>query len=198
MRQRGMTLVELLVVVVVASIVGIAMLNLFVTSNRTFMDQNKVLDAQRDGRLVMEFISRSLREAGLKPVRDPDLNVGIEEATPTKIRITRDANFNGGVDAGTLERLTLVFDGGRRILQRCTDEGTPGEVCVDMVKNVDNFALTYEDAAGGALAPDPTWTFDDLRAIRLIKVTLTFSDTRTLDQHDFLRSYTTDILLRNF
>lgn len=192
MNQKGVSLVELMVVIVVSSIIGIAMINLFSTSNRTYLDQTKVLDAQRDGRLIMEYIARALREAGLDPIGAA--GAGIEEATATKVRLTRDTNMSGAIDGGTAERISFEFDNGRGILRRGVDETQPGETWIDMVENVNSFSLQYLDIDDTDIGvPD---TAAKRASIRSIVMAITFQDSKYMGG-DFTRSFTTRIRLRN-
>lgn len=190
MPQKGMTFVELLVVIVVASILGIAVLNLFTISNRTFMDQNRVVDVQRDGRLVVEYITKTLREAGLNPLNSTDFQ-GIRANSLSSITIDRDENLDGVLD-GDREIITFRLRteaNGEKILMRGFNEGLGNERWQDFASNITDFSLAYFDANGAAAATNAD--------IRSIDVTLTFTDQKIMGG-DFTRAYKTRIDLRNF
>lgn len=187
MGMRGMTLVEVLIVLVLGSIVGGLIVNMFVTSNRTYMDQGKVLDVQRSGRVAMEAMGRLLREAGLDP--QGSANAGITEATATRVQFTRDANLNGVIDAGNHE--TIVFDYAGEVLRRRYDGGN----WVDMADNVADFSFSYFDADGLDIGV-PGSAADELAKIRSMELMITFKDDK-YSGGDFVRSYTTGILCRN-
>lgn len=186
MKQKGMTLVEMLVVLVVASIIGIAVINMFVASNRTYMDQNKIIDVQRDGRLALDSISRVLREAGLNPLSSADFQ-GIREASLTSIRFDRDANLDGNLDSET-EIMSFRFDNLRGILMRGVNEG-PGNIkWQDIAKNMTAFNLSYFDESGAVAA-----TLADIKAV---EVTINFQDTKYAGGN-ITRTYSTRVVLRN-
>lgn len=190
MHQKGVTLVELLVVVVVTSIIGIAVLNLFVISNRTFMDQNKIIDVQRDGRLVVEYVTRTLREARLNPLNSPDFK-GIRANSLSSITIDRDSDLDGVIDSD-VEIISFKIrtePSGEKILMRGFNEGLGNERWQDIAKNITDFSLAYFDASGAVAATNAD--------IRSIDVTISFKDDKYLGG-DFTRSYKTRIDLRNF
>jgi len=186
MYQKGMTLVELMVVVVITSIIGIAMVNMFTISNRTFMDQNKIIDVQRDGRLVMMYTARVLREVGLNPLNSPDFQ-GIREASLTGIRIDRDSDIDGNLDNAT-EIISLKFDVPRGVLMRGFNEGVGNVSWHDIANNITAFNLSYFDEDGA-----PAATLADIRAIG---VAIDFQDSKFLGG-DFTRSYSIRVVLRN-
>lgn len=190
MHQKGMTLVELLVVVVVAAIIGIAVINMFIASNRTFMDQNKVIDVQRDGRLVMEYITKTLREARLNPLNSPDFQ-GIRANSLTSITIDRDSDLDGVLDSDSeiVSFKIRTEPDGEKILMRGFNEGLGNERWQDVARNITGFSLAYFNETGATAATNAE--------IRSIDVTITFTDSKLLGG-DFTRSYKTRIDLRNF
>lgn len=197
MNQKGMTLVELLVVLVVASIIGIAVINMFTLSNRTFMDQNKVIDMQRDGRLVMDYITRTLREAGLNPLNSSSFE-GIVEYAPgpgvlePMIVIDRDLDLDGVNDYGS-EKVGFALlekSPGEKYIQRGFGTGPgPSMKWQDMASNVEDFILICYNSAGGIT--------DVEEDIRSIDVEIKFKDEKSMGG-DMSRSYKTRIDLRNF
>lgn len=192
MCQKGMTLVELMVVLVVASIIGIAVLNMFIVSNRTFMDQNKVIDVQRDGRLVVDYITKTLRGAGLNPLNSPDFE-GIREFGLNKITVDRDFDLDGVLDDREVVYFKMRAVGGGKFVLEKGENVVGGSVrWVDLAKNITNFNLAYYDETGGALG----WTAPS-SDIRSIDVALEFRDEKSKGEV-FARTYKTRIDLRNF
>lgn len=192
MRQAGMTLIELLVVMVVASIIGIALVNMFVASNRTFMDQNNIIDVQRDGRQVIEYVTRTLREAGLNPYGSPTFERIRPGFNLAEITIDRDADLDGVLDDGEIVAFKIRTEAsGEKILMRGFNVGPSTMRWQDMAGNIVNFSLDYFDATGATLAYTAPAS-----AIRSIDVTIDFQDTKFLGG-DFTRSYKTRVDLRN-
>lgn len=190
MREKGMTLVELMVVMVVASIIGIAVINMFTLSNRTFMDQNRVIDVQREGRLVIDYLNRVLRETGLNPLGRPDFQGIVErEASGYKLKIDRDANVNGVLDKDS-ELITFQYDAVAGILMRDFNEGAQTRRQT-IAKNIADFKFTYYDAT------DTDVTTDMTKDVRSIEVTLEFQDDKSIGG-TFTRTYRSRVDLRNF
>lgn len=184
MCQKGMTLIELMVVMVVASIIGIAVLNMFTLSNRTFMDQNKILDAQRDGRLVMEYLTKYMREAGLNPLGSTKFE-GVRQIASSNIIIDRDSDLDGELDDGEIVSFIVNFG----ILKR-TFLDVDGNVIrsQDIAKNVTSFQLAWFDGTGGH-SP----ALDD---IRTVDVRIGVTDNK-FTGGNFTRTYSTRVDLRN-
>lgn len=191
MNQKGMTLVELMIVIVVASIIGIALVNMFKVSSQTFMDQNKVVDVQRDGRLVMDYVTRTLREAGLNPLRSSDFS-GVRHFILNEITIDRDIDLDGVVDDNEVVYFKVrPVSGGKFILERGANVGG-GTVWQDIAKNITSLSFDYFDETGGTLAA--TAPSSDIRSI---DVTLAFKDEKATSG-DFSRIYKVRVDLRNF
>jgi len=149
MNQKGISLVELIVAMAVAAVIGWIIVSAFTSMNRAVIDQNTVVDMQSTGRNAMATMVRILRETGLDPIGTAD--AGIEENTATKLRITRDANLNGLIDEGLQERVTFEFTGGR--LRRCFDEEIDPVsgvvidegICAEMSDEVEDLTFAYPD-----------------------------------------------------
>lgn len=192
MNQRGMTLVELLVVLVLASFIGFFVMNLFITSNRTFMDQNKVLDAQRDGRLVMEYVIKTLREAGLNPLASSDFE-GVLFALPYAITIDRDSNLNTTRDIGEIVAFKLESS----ILKRGFSVGGGNMRWQGVAKNVNSLNFKYfgEDTDNDGIK-DPLPSNPDPDKIRAVEITISIEDNKNIGD-TFTRTYSTRVEFRN-
>lgn len=64
--QKGFSLVELMVSLVLGSIVVLAAVQLFSTNQRTFQLQQAVSEVQETGRFTLEYLARDLRKVGLE------------------------------------------------------------------------------------------------------------------------------------
>lgn len=187
MNQKGVTLVELMVVVALSAIIGISAMNMFTLSNRTFLDQNRVVDVQREGRLVMDYVAKVIREAGLNPLNGdfkgvyPGFNLG-------EIIVDRDLDFDGVLDA----KEVISFKRSGPILQRGFNVGgsdVPSE-WHQIARNIIDFRFEYYDASGGVLVgTDPS-------QIRSVDIILSFKDEKFAGG-DFVRSYKRRVDLRN-
>lgn len=194
MYQKGMTLVEVLVVIALMSFIGMLVVNMFIASNRTYMDQNRILDTQRSGRIAMENMARVLRETGLDPCGagrisgNPDglYLFGMREAAAGKVRITRDVNVNGQLDPAE----DLAFEKVGANLQRSIDGGSP----IAIAANVAEFRVTFLNENDEVLAASVTGS--DLNRIRSMLIELTLEDDK-VSGGKFDRSYKTRVYCRN-
>lgn len=62
-KPRGMSLIELLIVVAISAIIMIALLSLYIAGQRYFFNEDAKADAIEDSRMPMTWISRDVREA---------------------------------------------------------------------------------------------------------------------------------------
>ncbi len=62
-KPRGMTLIELLIVVAISAVIMIALLSLYMAGQRYFFNEDAKADAIEDSRGPMTWISRDVREA---------------------------------------------------------------------------------------------------------------------------------------
>ncbi len=184
MNQKGITLIEMVVAMAIAAVIGGIVFSVFLNMNRTVIDQNSVVDVQSAGRNAMGSMVRILRETGLDPLGTAD--AGVEIATATKLRMTRDANLNGVIEDGLQERITFEFSGGS--LRRGYDEGTASESWTTMSDDVLNLTFTYLDAEN-----DPV---TDPFKVRVIIFNLTLRDDKS-GGGNFTRSLTTTVQGRN-
>ena len=65
--QRGVTLIELMVGVVVSAVVVAAGLAMLTMSEKAMRASEQTVDTQQNVRTAMEFLSRDLRQAGFGP-----------------------------------------------------------------------------------------------------------------------------------
>ncbi|MBZ2190523.1 PilW family protein [Alcanivorax sp. JB21] len=110
--QRGFSLVELMVALLLGSLIVIASTQLFITNQRTFQLQQGLTDIQEQGRFALDFVARDLRRTGL---RQPDFvtgpDVGIELDALTVNGQSFPASSEGGGDNAANDRLTFSFHG---------------------------------------------------------------------------------------
>jgi len=186
MNQKGISLVELIVAMAVAAVIGWIIVSAFTNMNRAVIDQNTVVDLQSTGRNAMATMVRILRETGFDPWDTGKF--GIEESIATKLRITRNIHFNDDpsqeeeIDEGFQERVTFEFipgpPGQPGSLRRCFDEGTAMESCAEMSNDVEDLTFTYPDA-------------------RTIVINLTLRGDKADGRQEFTRTLTTTVQGRN-
>ncbi|ABI56213.1 PilW family protein [Alkalilimnicola ehrlichii MLHE-1] len=178
--QRGVTLVELMVSLLIGSIILLGVVSLFAASRQTQETQQHINRVAEDARFFTEFIARDIRMAGYAP-DDCKADTGLEE----KDTIEWDANDS---------ELTLRYcddDGGWDVVKaiykfagdrvRFSDDGGTLNPLVDGLR-LEGIAfgvrqgsnLTYQSAPGDAT---------DVRTIRLT-FTLWGEETPGVDEDD--------------
>ena len=166
--QRGFSLTELLIAMVIMSIVSLAIYGVFSVSSRTYTTQSVTADVQQSVRAAMEVMLQDIREAGLDPTASG--NFGIEAAEATKLRFTSDSidagtnDFNGVLEDTNSERITYVLLGTE--LNQILNETTASPNSQPLIRGVQNLNFTYYDAGGTDLgSPVPSLQLADIRTI---------------------------------
>src|SRR5690554_1380607 len=65
LKQRGMTLVELMVAAVISLIIVFFITNIMISSSRTAMQSEGLSQAQENGRFILTWLQGNVRTAGL-------------------------------------------------------------------------------------------------------------------------------------
>ncbi len=96
-KNQGVTLIELMVVLVILSLVMMAIYSLYFTHQRTAYTQDEVVEVQQNLRIGMENITRDIRMAGFlipyntTPVSVVNDNTGIAQPLPAPDNVNSDA-----------------------------------------------------------------------------------------------------------
>lgn len=144
MRDRGFTLVELLVTMVVSSIIMAAIYSVYAGLTRSYTTQNVAADVQQAVRATIDFMAEDIMMAGLLDYQEDYLNVPeISTAGSEIMTFTADRNMDGDTN-DDFEDLTYRLDG-TELKQKDNNSGIE-ETFID---NVFNFEFRYfrENAA---------------------------------------------------
>ncbi|MBI5327109.1 MAG: PilW family protein [Deltaproteobacteria bacterium] len=135
-KQQGFSLVELLVAMVVASIVGMAGYVIFSSSSWSYKVQEDVSEVQQNVRVATDMLAKDIRLAGFG-LPDPPFSLTIGSQTFTSpITVT---NSSTGPD--TITVVGIGFEAGTLLIGAATDcnnSGT-GKICLDSVESANNF-----------------------------------------------------------
>ncbi|MBT1679133.1 PilW family protein [Curtobacterium aurantiacum] len=200
--QRGITLVELLVAMLVTSLLLTLVGSFFVSMLKAQRTVSSVNDSTRQGTTSMTQVSRYLREASRVQLTKTTNRAAFESATATSMR------FYSGVDLTTsragLTKVTIDTQGTklRMQLQRgdcpangyCTFSGpTKTIVLADVVRTSgsNSTRFQYIDAGGDSISPTAT-TMDSIRSV---DVTLTVGSATGTTAND--TTFQATINLRN-
>jgi prepilin-type N-terminal cleavage/methylation domain-containing protein len=181
-RERGFTMIELLLVIGVISILLSAIFSWFDNMGRFYKNENTKAGTQQSTRFGMETLIQDIQLAGLNPLGVP--GAGLIVATATAIQIASDLNFDGDF-SDPFENTTYALNGSR--LEQTNHLGAEA-----LVDNVSSFSFTYFDR-NGALIPEPV-NVPDIRSVG-ISLTQTRNSGRG---NEISRTYRTRIRCRNF
>ena len=163
-RAAGFTIVELLVVVVLAGFLGITAMNLFRVQTRFFRNENHGVELDQNLRTGLDLIVRELRNAGMKdPLQPYGTEPGILAADSQQVRFTMDfhstADPNGASDGDVLdgnEDVEYTWTAADSTLRRRT-RGTDGDSGAQpLAELVTRLHFQYFDEDGNTLAPPVT------------------------------------------
>ncbi len=137
-QQRGFTLVELLVAMAIASVVGMAGVSLFSTSNWAYKVNEDVAEAQQNGRVSMERLAKDIRTAGFG-LPDPPFSLTIGTGTFTSPITVTTSGGSGGSDSITI--LGIGYEAGTLSKGAATDcnVGATSKICLDSVASANKF-----------------------------------------------------------
>ena len=161
-RNKGFTIIELLIVLVISSILVAGLYKTFITQQKTYTVQDQVADMQQNVRVAMDIITRHVRMAGYDPIKTGYFGF---KATASDGRSTDSTNIAFGIDYNengvleTNEQIAFKLDG---LLLKKYGSGQ----WVTMAENMGSLSFVYTLVDGTeTLSPPPA-------DIRMVKVTI--------------------------
>ncbi|MCA1839674.1 MAG: type II secretion system protein J [Actinomycetota bacterium] len=140
--DAGFTLIEVLIAMFLFAILTTVLFTVVLSSANTLTSIRTTTDLNEEARLVMNRMSRELRESeNIISVTNPDGPSFDPNATSTAITFDVDFNGNGLIEpnASDSERLTYNYDRpNRRLLLQTSSQTLP-----ILANNVEAFKLTY-------------------------------------------------------
>jgi len=146
-KQKGVTLIELLVALVICGVVIGAIYRLFIVQTRAYTVQDQVVEVQQNVRSAMEIMLRDLRMTGYDDDSTASKAAGIDIPTPISVftdgSITVNYEYYDSV-AAQYQRHTVAYSLGAGNLVRQRDRNPPGDSTTDtLLENVDALTFTY-------------------------------------------------------
>jgi prepilin-type N-terminal cleavage/methylation domain-containing protein len=163
--EKGFTLVEMAMAVLIFGIVLVVLNQVFFSSNRLYGSTAVRAGQQMNARVGLSVMVTELRTAGCDP-----LQVGIPgvvTAASDTAHVRADYNGDGAIStAEPSEDILYYYDPGLMAVVR--DPGTGPQM---MIRNVTNFVYSYFDETGAAMGLPVA--ANDLDRVRSIGITLT-------------------------
>jgi len=156
--EKGFTLAEMLVAMVVAGLVMTATYATYMTQTRAYKTNEEVTALQQNLRAAMYFLERDLRMAGYNPTVSRTVRFGFTTVDATTVTFTTDLNENGVLD-GT-ETITYSHNATDNTLRR--DAGAGAQI---LASNITEVTLSYFDENGASTG--------SANAVRAVEITLT-------------------------
>ena len=156
---NGFTVVEALVAMAIAGVLYTVLYGFYDIYLRVLKAEEVRVALQESSRVALGFLTRELRLAGARPVRDGSCEGFERLTTAEEQRVTVQYDFRGN-RAGTppdgcpddpSEQITYVYDDSAQTLRRATGGGAPQPLIDDVP--VDGFLLRYFDRDGNELEP---------------------------------------------
>ncbi len=150
---RGFTLMEMLVGMAIALVVGAGAVSFVRAQSTAIHTQMAQTDVNDEARAVIELMGREIRLAGYNPrcILTPPPVAALVTAEPQRVRIQYDLNENGLLDAGVAEAedITYEYVSASQKIQRIV-----GGVATDVATDVPaaSFELRYFQSSGVEIA----------------------------------------------
>jgi type II secretory pathway component PulJ len=166
--SAGLTLVELIVVMILSLILVGSAFTAYLAHSKTSGEQGRVVALQQDLRAVMDMIERDVKNSGC---RDPRLAgtaniqpIGASSSGLNSLAMNMDLNLDGATTAQN-EQVRYVLNG--NTLNRI-DQG----VTVALLNNVTSFGIIYRNANNAVITPAGTLTQAQASQVLSVAVTL--------------------------
>lgn len=189
--EKGFTLTEVMVTMLVMIMVLFALYSIFDMSLRVFSFGNDKVEAVENARLGLEKMEREIRAAYAqdKAAGTAAGNALLTSWQPTSISFGNNLNNNYVVDSAT-EQITYDLSG--TTLRRTVGTGTPQPV-VEFVKDVDGdgspLTFSYLDDNGATATSEGT--------IQMVRIKLEVAVDRGIQEEPVTQTLETDVALKN-
>lgn len=179
MKERGVTLIELLVTLVICSIVVAGIYRVFIAQSKAYTVQDQVAEVQQTVRSAMDILLRDLRMTGYEddnPIAPTAISTPIVYPVADS-SITVSYAYN---DAGLWKKYTVAYwrDAPTSRLYRQRTVNDVAEASEILLENVDAFNLTYgvDENEDGAMDVDKGWkSAANVGALKVVAVTVTIT-----------------------
>jgi Tfp pilus assembly protein PilW len=159
--EKGFTIVELLVSILVSMIVLAAVSAAFMVQNKSFADQEQVIDAQENARAAIQLMMKELLMAGYDPTGTA--GAGILMADSDTVQFTMDIDGDGTATGIAGEDITYALDTSENQVTR----ETGGSGSQPIAENIQAISFSYFDSDGNQLTAVPLSSSDRAKVTRV-------------------------------
>lgn len=162
--ERGFTLIEMMIALVIAGVIFAAITTSFTFMRRTYRLQEEMSDMIENARVAMDIMTREIRLAGYNP-QGIALTGIVWDCTlsPPVLELRMDMNGSGAY-FGTNEWIMYKYDSTNKKIDRKVGFGS----YLSFIENIQSLTFQPLDGAGNATCTDA-----DIREVRLIIVART-------------------------
>lgn len=190
---RGLTLVELMVVLVLSLMLMSGVYAIYQTQHAVGTGQEESIAVQQDLRSIMDIVAWDLRQTGCDPLMSSTAGLYAPQSGPNAIRITMDMDDDGDTsDTNPDEDVTYTLNGTSLLRNG-----------VVLVQNVTTFGISYLDVNDGVITPTGGGgTFlaaDQVTLVRSVDVTITIQSSKVdpSTHQNISRSMTKRVRMKN-
>jgi len=144
--SKGMSLIELLVVLVICTILIGGIYRLFISQSKVYTAQEQVVEVQQNTRGAMEILLRDLRMTGFDNDRTPAIPVPSPPLTPEDHAIT--VMYE---QSDALRQVRYWVDAGARLLRQETTNGVSNTEALLENVNALNFSYGIDENEDGIM-----------------------------------------------
>jgi type IV pilus assembly protein PilW len=150
-RDRGLTLIEVVVTLGLLSVVVLIITTILITSGKTHRRTMGQAEVQAASRQTLALLTTEIRQAGADP-RNPPMGLqGVVTADSVTLRVRADLNGDGAIQTTEpSEDVTYAYDAGSGTLSR-----DPGSGAASLLTDVTSFRISYFNAADQPLTTFP-------------------------------------------
>jgi prepilin-type N-terminal cleavage/methylation domain-containing protein len=169
--QRGLTLIELVVVVALTAIIGMVVVEMFLNQTRIFRVQHSELNVQNDTRMALDDIDAFVRSA-TRAMASYGAYIGGPTVAVLQIQ---SINASDQLIPGTFDQVVFYLDGNRLMREIIPDAASSREAFTRQVAaNVASLNFVYNNA--------------DFAQVTEIETQLTLTDANNVQSRTFTSS----------
>ncbi len=161
LRDEGFTIVEVMIALMMAAIIGVAVYNTSKKQQDTYLAQDDVVAMQNNLRAATLMMAREIRMAGYDPTNRA--NASITAASAASLSFTADLNGDGDTsDSG--ENITYSLytaDGIQKLGRKNPTQNTP------VAEHISNLEFYYLLADGTRTASPASISYSSIRAVQV-------------------------------